>query len=78
MQQSQAACVGAAALAGVGVGIFPDVAAATERLAGYGDSYQPDASSADIHDRVYQRYLSTYDALLPVFPTLRSQDQVPA
>jgi xylulokinase len=68
MEQPQAACTGAAILAGVGVGIFSSFDQAVARLARPASTFQPDPASASAHEQVYKRYVATYEALVPVFP----------
>jgi L-ribulokinase len=60
--------VGAACLAAVAAGWFPDVEAAATHLIRLGDRiYQPDPAVADIYQEAYRRYRATFDALEPTY-----------
>lgn len=73
MTQTQAACTGAAALAGVGIGLFRDLSEATTRLSRPGPRFLPDLENTRACETVYSRYVATYEALVPVFAKLASQ-----
>jgi sugar (pentulose or hexulose) kinase len=64
---SEAALQGAAMLAGVGAGVFPDVAAAAEAMVHVTDRIEPDPALADVYDRAYHRYRKLYEQLRPLF-----------
>lgn len=51
-----AACLGAAILAGVAVGIWPNVAEAAKRTALQSASFAPDAANKEAYDRTYADY----------------------
>ena len=64
---SQAGCVGAAALAGIGSGLFADAQDAVLRLVHDNRVYRPDASAAPAYDAAYDRYAGLYESLVPRF-----------
>ncbi len=70
MRHSQAACIGAGMLAGVGVGVFRDIPAAVGRFAETAGCFTPDRERRAAYEAVYRRYGAVYEALAPVFPTL--------
>lgn len=57
--------LGAAMVAGVGAGIFPDFAAAAARMVVVDRAHEPDAAAAEIHDRRYGVYTTLVEALRP-------------
>ena len=60
---SEAACLGAAILAGHGAGLFDDVAAAADRLAAPVDSVEPDVANHARHSERLAAYERLYPAL---------------
>ncbi len=60
-------CLGAAMLAAVGVGIFPDLKAASQEMVVLKDAVEPDPSTAGVYDEVYGLYRALYPALKPLF-----------
>ena len=60
--------VGAAMLAGVGTGLFADLAAAIACLPALDDRvYQPADTAAAVYDEAYDRYRALFDAVEPMF-----------
>lgn len=59
--------VGAAVLAAVGVGLYPDVATAARQAAGTVRRLEPDTSLKPLYDRAYSRYRVLFDALRPLY-----------
>ncbi|MDZ4767386.1 MAG: xylulokinase, partial [Chloroflexota bacterium] len=55
--------VGAALLAGVGAGVYPDLAAACARTARYDSVTEPDAARGAIYAELYEQYLGLYPKL---------------
>lgn len=56
--------LGAAMLAAVGAGMFPDATAASEAMAELGDRrYEPDASRAGVYEDGYRAYRRLFDAV---------------
>jgi len=68
MQNTEdAACLGAAVLAGVAAGVWDSAAEATAGIVECGRRYEPDERAAAVYEGVYRPYRRLYDALLPVF-----------
>ncbi len=59
--------LGAAVLAGYGVGLYPTLEAGTARVAEAGIRYEPDPAAHDVYNRVFQLYLKLYPPLEPFF-----------
>jgi len=66
-----AACLGAAILAGVGAGVWPSVAEAVALSVECEKRYEPDPAAATVYAEAYRTYRELYDALLPVFANRR-------
>jgi len=64
---TEGAAYGAALLAGVGAGIWPDVDAATRRTIHVTGSTLPQSPAVEIYERQYQVYRGLYPALKPTF-----------
>lgn len=64
---TEGAAYGAALLAGVGAGAWPDVDAAARRTIHVTGSTSPNAAAVTIYDRFYQSYRGLYPALKPTF-----------
>jgi sugar (pentulose or hexulose) kinase len=67
LASSQAGCVGAAALAGIGCGLFADAEDAVRRLVRDDRVFAPDASTAAAYDAAYGRYTGLYESLVARF-----------
>ena len=68
---TEAACLGAAMLACVAAGDYPDVATAAERAVRFDRTIEPNPQSAAAYDRRYETYKSLYPALKPIHHHLR-------
>jgi xylulokinase len=64
---TEGAAYGAALLAGVGAGVWPDVDAAARRTIHVTGSTAPNPESATLYNRYYQSYRALYPALKPTF-----------
>jgi len=62
-----AACLGAAVLAGTAAGVWPSVPEALGSIIECKERYQPDAETEGAYAEAYRTYRRLYDALLPVF-----------
>lgn len=60
---AEQAGVGAALLAGVGAGVYPDLAAACRQIVQVGPITEPDPSRQAIYDDLYARFLGLYPRL---------------
>ncbi len=67
MENEEAACLGAALLAGVGVGLFPSLEQACAAVVRVKGRCEPDPALADAYARLYARYGALYDALVGMF-----------
>lgn len=62
---------GAAMLAAVGTGAFPDVETAVGRFTSVGTRYRPDPSLTEVYDALYEYYTAVVEAMGPVWETRR-------
>ncbi len=67
LEGEDAAVRGDAMLAGVAVGVYPDLAAAETALVATRDRFEPDPASRAAYDQAYGRYIRLFDALRPEF-----------
>jgi len=74
MEAEEGAAFGAALLAGVGAGVWPDVAAACAAAVRRGENTRPDPAARAVYDDVYGHFRACYPALRPLFST-RSQEE---
>lgn len=63
----EAACLGAAILAGTAVGIFPDVEGAVEAFVKQKERFEPDPENAGVYDRNYELYKRLFRELKGFF-----------
>lgn len=67
LQGEDAAPRGDAMLAGVAVGLFPDLPAASSAMVATRDRFEPNLANRGAYDEAYGRYLQLFDALRPIF-----------
>jgi xylulokinase len=67
MQNEEAACLGAAMLAGVAVGIYSDLGKAVSSMVALKDKLVPDAANSVAYDEAYRQYTGLYESLLGLF-----------
>jgi xylulokinase len=72
MEEEETSTLGAAMLASVACGDYPDAAAAAAAMVRLGRRFEPDRACADAYARGYALYSGLYDALAPVFHTYSS------
>ena len=60
----EATALGAAILAGVGVGLYRDLAEAVEKTVKWDRTFQPDGSVKEVYDRLYANWRKLYPAQL--------------
>ena len=70
VEADEGAAFGAALLAGVGVGGWPDVPAACAAGVRLGERIAPEAEALPAYDHLYQQYRALYPALSPTFAAL--------
>jgi len=61
--QNEKAALGACMLAGIGVGVFPDLKTACEVTVRKGRQYEPDTQNQQLYARMYEKYRNLYSAL---------------
>jgi xylulokinase len=71
-QQSEQASLGAAILAGVGVGVYPDVATACASITAYDAPTTPHADAKQRYDELFATYQSLYPTLKDTMHTLQA------
>lgn len=71
----ESACLGAAILASVGVGIFPEMQEACSHMLRFKETIEPNTMNAAVYEDSFQRYLNIYPGLKPVFTTKKVRDQ---
>ena len=64
---AEAACVGAAMLAAVAVGVYADVEQAAASMVTLKDRYEPSAQTREAYGQAYETYVRLYEALSPLF-----------
>ena len=64
---SEAAVQGAALLAAVGAGVYPDVPAAARAMVQIKERIEPNPALAETYERAYRRYQALYRQLKPLF-----------
>ncbi len=60
-EQKEAACAGAAILAGVGSGVFPSIEEAAGRFTGQTERVEPDVNNREVYEGAYQRFVSALE-----------------
>jgi xylulokinase len=69
-RQPDAATLGAAILAGVGLGRYVSAQEAAEEMVQIDETFEPRAGNCGFYDETYAIYKQTYEALCPVFDSL--------
>ena len=67
MENEEAACLGAAMLAGVATGIYPNLKVATKKMVSIKKQVKPNKANMDTYKQGYKRYTSLYNSLLDMF-----------
>ena len=67
MQSGEAACLGAAIIAGVGIGMFKSLEEATSKMVKIKERFQPNPENAGLYARYFKKYVDLYDALVGMF-----------
>lgn len=62
-----AACLGAAILAGNATGIFDTVEEGCEMMTSMKEKFKPEKENFSVYDKLYRKYLSLYESLLELF-----------
>ena len=67
MENEEAACLGAAMLAGVATGIYPNLKVATKKMVSIKKQVKPNKANMDTYKQGYKRYTSLYNSLIDMF-----------
>jgi xylulokinase len=67
LQNSEAACLGTAILAGVGTGLFSSIHSAAEKLAQTDCEYIPNLDRHEQYKKVFEAYMEIYQKLKGTF-----------
>jgi len=65
--QDDAACLGAAMLAGKAIHLYKSLEEATNRVVKIKERFEPNQSNFDIYEKIYNKYCKLYDNLLEMF-----------
>ncbi len=63
----EAACLGAAILAGKAVGLYKDIPTACEKMVHIKTRYDPNPKNFAIYEKTYRRYVQLYENLCNMF-----------
>ena len=66
-ESDEAACLGAAIVAGVGAGIFDSLQNACDKMVEVKNVYKPNPANRAIYDEMYKKYVDLYDVICPIF-----------
>jgi len=66
-ENSEAACLGAAIVAGVGVGMFKSLAGASQSMLMLKERFEPIPANVKVYNEVFEKYVALYDSLCPMF-----------
>ncbi len=69
-EQQESTSLGAGMLAAAGVGLYPDIGAASKAMSAFGTTYFPDATVSPIYDRLFTVYREIYPSTRDVFARL--------
>jgi len=67
MENEEAACLGAAMLAGVATGIYPNLKVANKKMVSIKKQVKPNKANMDTYKQGYKRYTSLYSSLIDMF-----------
>lgn len=74
LTQSHTEVLGAAILAGVGLGVYPDISSAIEKTVIPGEEFKPDPEALAAYDRLYPMYKNLYTDVQHHFEELARMD----
>jgi len=66
--QQEAGALGAAILAAVGVGLYPDISTAVKVMAAGGEEVKPNPAHRGVYDQAYELYLALYESVKDLYP----------
>jgi xylulokinase len=67
MKNEEAACLGAAILAGNAVGMYRSIDEACEKMITVKERFDPNPMNFNTYERIYQNYVQLYNNLCPMF-----------
>jgi xylulokinase len=67
MKNEEAACLGAAILAGTAIGMYNSIEEACERMVSVKERFEPNPANAAVYEKTYYRYVELYDRLCGLF-----------
>jgi len=66
-ENTETALLGAAVIAGVGMGVYKDIETATSKVVSIEKKYSPDSENKSIYDIAYKKYVELYDKVKDFF-----------
>ena len=67
MKNEEAACLGAAILAGKAIGMYKNIEEACEKMVSVKKRFEPNPANFETYDKGYRRYVQLYDDLVGLF-----------
>lgn len=67
VENQEAALLGAAIMAGVGIGLVPDIETGVKKMVRLGRRIEPLSRNAAVYRKAYARYIDLYERLAPLF-----------
>ena len=66
-ENSEAACLGCAVVAGASCGLFPDVKGAVTNMVQIKKRFEPNMANHEIYNKLFEEYKQLYNDLCPLF-----------
>lgn len=66
-ENTETALLGAAIIAGMGIGVYEDFGTATSKAVSIEKKYLPDSGNKRIYDTTYKKYVELYDKVKDIF-----------
>jgi len=66
-ENEEAACLGAAILAGTAVGMFKSLNEACKSMVAIKERFEPNSANFEVYDKTYERYVQLYGDLCNMF-----------
>ncbi len=67
LHEEDAACLGAAILAGKAVGLFRNLEDAVEGMVAIRERLEPNPKNSKVYDKLYAKYIKLYESLIELF-----------
>ena len=67
MENEEAACLGAAILAGTAIGMFKNLEDACKKMVRINEKFEPNLTNSKIYTKTYENYVELYENLCPLF-----------